>query len=90
MAGTEKLESFRYSIKLRSDSEDRKEVWMDITATNLETDILNSIIEELRKTAQRIDEILAGHEKLAAQNREQPAGKEVLAFKDGRPYFKKK
>ncbi len=62
MANIEKLESFRHSIKLRSDSEDRKEVWMDITATNLETDLLNSIIEELRKTAQRIGEILAGHE----------------------------
>ncbi len=62
MANTEKLESFRHSIKLRSDSGDKKEVWMDITATNLETDLLNSIIEELRKTAQRIGEILAGHE----------------------------
>lgn len=26
--------------------------------------------------------------KLAAQNKEQPTGKEVLAYKDGRPYFK--
>jgi len=62
MVNTEKLESFHHSIKLRSYSGDRKEVWMDITATNLETELLNSIMEELRKTAGRISEILAGHE----------------------------
>jgi len=62
MANTDTLESFHHSIKLRSNSGDRKKVWMDTTATNLETELLNSIIEELRKTAGRISEILAGHE----------------------------